>query len=61
MCHRETLQNVERETGLEPATACLEGRLPHDHRSLLMNRLHERLSCYHNLCERAQQKCSQAF
>ena len=31
--HRDGL-SVEQETGLEPATACLEGRVSRDHRSL---------------------------
>ena len=57
----ETAQRGERETGLEPATACLEGRLPHDHRQLLMKWLHGRLSHRRMLCERAQQKCSHAY
>src|SRR5215472_6218530 len=55
------MQLGERETGLEPATACLEGRLPYGHCSLLMKWLHGRLSHRHMLCERAQHKCSQAF
>jgi hypothetical protein len=35
---REMMQNVERETGLEPATACLEGRVSQDRRSLGIDR-----------------------
>jgi hypothetical protein len=32
---------LERETGLEPATACLEGRVSQNHRSPGIDRLHE--------------------
>jgi len=34
------------------ATACLEGRLPHDHRSLLSNWLIEATCKHRCLCER---------
>jgi hypothetical protein len=40
-------------TGLEPATACLEGRLSQDRRSLHMNRLHRRVHIYRMIGERA--------
>ena len=55
------MYNLERETGLEPATACLEGRVSHDRRSLPRKWLHKRL-CENRLqCERARQKLSRAF
>jgi hypothetical protein len=38
---KETVYRKERETGLEPATACLEGRYLQVHRSLLMKWLQE--------------------
>ena len=36
---RETVYSVERETGLEPATACLEGRYAQKRRSPAINTL----------------------
>jgi hypothetical protein len=38
---KETMYIVERETGREPATACLEGRVSHDHRLFGIDRLWE--------------------
>jgi hypothetical protein len=40
---KETVHKEERETGLEPATACLEGRVVLNHRLLPMKRLHKGL------------------
>jgi len=43
---------VERETGLEPATACLEGRLSQDRRSPDLHRPYSRFYTIHKQCER---------
>jgi hypothetical protein len=52
---------VERETGLEPATAFLEGRQLQYRRSLAIHRPYSRFHgiCLH--CERAWQKMSRAI
>jgi len=52
---------LERETGLEPATACLEGRLSHNRRSIGLHRPYSRFYTVHMQCERAWQKMSRAF
>jgi hypothetical protein len=38
---KETVHTEERETGLEPATACLEGSLLQDRRSFAISRLYK--------------------
>ena len=58
---RETVYSVERETGLEPATACLEGRRLQYRRSLDLHRPDSRFHTIHSHCERAWQKMSRAF
>src|SRR6266705_4466114 len=57
----ETVYTFERETGLEPATACLEGRLSHNRRSIGLHRPYSRFYTVHMQCERAWQKMSRAF
>ena len=49
---RETVYSVERETGLEPATACLEGRWLHSRRSLDLHRPDSRFDTIHAQCVR---------
>jgi len=51
----------ERETGLEPATACLEGRRSRSRRSLGPHRPYSRFYTIRMQCERAWQKMSRAF
>ena len=52
---------MERETGLEPATACLEGRRLRSRRSLDLHRPDSRFHTVYLQCERAWQKMSHAF
>ena len=49
---KETVQSRERETGLEPATACLEGRVSQDHRQIAMNWLNWLVYTIQTKCER---------
>ena len=49
---RETVYSVERETGLEPATACLEGRVSQNRRQLAMNWLNWLVYTIFLQCER---------
>ena len=58
---KETAYSVERETGLEPATACLEGRRLRYRRSLDLHRPYSRFYTVHVQCERAWQNMSRAF
>jgi hypothetical protein len=51
----------ERETGLEPATACLEGRRLRSRRSLVLHRPYSRFHTVYVQCERPWQKMSRAF
>ena len=51
----------ERETGLEPATACLEGRRSRSRRSPGLHRPYSRFHTIYLQCERAWQKMSRAF
>ena len=52
---------MERETGLEPATACLEGRQSRSRRSPGLHRPYSRFHTIHLHYERAWQKMSHAF
>ena len=58
---KETAYSVERETGLEPAIACLEGRRLRYHRSLDLHRPYSRFYTVHVQCERAWQKMSRSY
>jgi hypothetical protein len=58
---KETVHRWERETGLEPATACLEGRRLRSRRSPGLHRPHSRFYKMYMQCERAWQKMSRAF
>jgi len=51
----------ERETELEPATACLEGRRLRSRRSFGLHRPYSRFYMIHMQCERAWQKLLRAF
>ena len=51
----------ERETGLEPATACLEGRCFQHHRSVAIDWLYRLIYGPEPQCEQAEKKCSQAM
>ena len=52
---------MERETGLEPATACLGSRWSQYRRSPDLHRPHSRFYKVYIQCERAWQKMSRAF
>src|SRR5258708_40182631 len=55
------MYKLERETGLEPATACLEGRWLRSRRSLDLHRPYSRFHTIHVQRERDWQKMSRAF
>src|SRR5260370_41692242 len=55
------MSKLERETGLDPATACLEGRRLRSRGSLAIHRPYSRFHTVHMHCERAWQKMSRAF
>ena len=59
--HRDGLYTLERETGLEPATACLEGRRLQNCRSAGLHRPDSRFYTVYVHCEWAWQKTSRAF
>ena len=57
----ETVYSVERETGLEPATACLEGRLSHYRRSLDMNWPYSRFRRFVSYVNGPDKRCRARF
>ncbi len=58
---KDTASDMERKTGREPATACLEGRQLRSRRSLDLYRPYSGFHTIHLHCERAWQKMSRAF